>query len=111
MGAGLTPRWEGYGRWNMKHGELRHATPPLSRDDLPLQQRFGLLEVGSVKALGEPAVNRGQQGVGFPPLALRKPEAAQARGRAQLPGFGLLAAGQSQGLLEAGFGPRRIWDG
>jgi hypothetical protein len=68
-----------------------------------LQQRLRILQISGVKALGEPAIDRGQQGTRLGPLALLLPEAAQARGDPQLPGFGLLAAGNSQGLLEAGF--------
>ena len=44
------------------------------------------------------------------PLALLLPQPAQAHGGAQLPGFGLLAAGDGQGLLEAGFSLGRIRD-
>ena len=40
-----------------------------------LQQRPGLLEVSSVKALGEPAVDRRQERVGLGPLALVLPQA------------------------------------
>jgi len=56
------------------------------------QQRLGLLEVGGIKPLGKPTVDRGEQVIGCSPLALVLPEAAQARGGAQLEGFGLLAA-------------------
>jgi hypothetical protein len=35
-----------------------------------LQERFSLLEVGRLKALGEPAVDRGQQLMGFPAFPL-----------------------------------------
>ena len=41
-----------------------------------LQQRLGLLQVGRVKALGEPAIDRCQQLVGFGPLALLLPQAS-----------------------------------
>ena len=78
------------------------GTPMLLRQRL--QQGFGLLEVSGVKALGEPAVDRRQQLVGLGALALLLPQAGQAGGGAQLPGFGLLAAGNGEGLLEAGFG-------
>jgi hypothetical protein len=39
-----------------------------------VQQRLGLLEVGGVKALGEPAVDRRQQRMGFGLLALLLPQ-------------------------------------
>src|SRR6516225_10446809 len=68
-----------------------------------VQQRLGLLEVGRVKALGEPAVDRCQQLASFGALALVLPEASQAGGGAQLPGFGVLALGYTDGVLEAGF--------
>src|SRR5919106_2906802 len=66
------------------------------------QQVLRLLQVGRVKPLSEPAVDRRQQLEGFSTLALALPQPAQAHGGAQLPGFGLLAAGNGQGLLEAG---------
>jgi hypothetical protein len=46
------------------------------------QQRPGLLQIHSVKALGEPAVDRRQQLVGFSALALLLPETSQAHGGA-----------------------------
>src|SRR5881409_2496170 len=74
-------------------------TPPLLRFkscSQVFQQCLGLLEVGSVKPLGEPAVDRGEQVIGCSPLALVLPEAAQARGGAQFPRPGLLAAGHGE---------------
>ncbi len=44
-------------------------------------------------------------------LALLSSQAGEAQGSAQLPGFGLLVAGDGQGLLEAGFGLGRIRGG
>jgi hypothetical protein len=49
--------------------------------------------------------------VGFLSLALLLPQAAQAHGHAQLPGFGLLAARNHKGLLEASFRLGCIWEG
>jgi hypothetical protein len=70
------------------------------------------LQVRDVKLLGKPAIDRHQQGVGFGPFPLLLPELRQAHGRAQLPGFGLLTAGQSQGLLAAElFSPPLVPDG
>src|SRR5215813_8793876 len=60
------------------------------------QQRPGFLEVRGVKALGEPAVDRRQQLVGFRTLVLLLPQARQAHGGAQFQGLGLLAAGDLQ---------------
>jgi hypothetical protein len=76
-----------------------------------LQQRLGLLQIGGIEPLGEPAIDRGQQLVGLSPLALVLPQAAQAGGGPQLPRFGLLAAGNGQGLLETGFRSGRVRDG
>src|SRR5262245_2648284 len=75
------------------------------------QQCPGVLEVGGVKALGEPAVDRCQQIAGLIALALALPQLPQAHRRSQLPRLGLLAAGYSQCLLEAGFGPGCVWGG
>src|SRR6266446_406580 len=67
-----------------------------------IKQCSSLLEVSGVKPLGEPAVDRCEQVVGFGALALLLPEARQAHSGAQLQRFRLLAAGNVQGLLEAG---------
>src|SRR5262245_50426126 len=80
----------------------RERTALSSRERL--QQRLRLLEVGGVKALGEPAIDCRQQFVRLGALALLLPQAAQAHGGAQLPGLGLLAAGNGQGLVETDFG-------
>ena len=47
-----------------------------------VQQCLGLLQVGGVKALGEPAVDRGQQLTRLAALALVLPQARQAHGSA-----------------------------
>src|SRR5262245_1958196 len=49
-----------------------------------LQECPGLLEVGSVKALGEPAICFGQHLAGFGALALLLPQTTQAHGCTQL---------------------------
>src|ERR1700752_2979951 len=69
-----------------------------------VQQCLRLLQIGRVKALGEPAVDWREERLGFDPLALLLPQPTEAHRRTQLPGFGLLAAGDGKGLLEAGFG-------
>src|SRR6185436_10698842 len=69
-----------------------------------LQQRFRLLQVGGVKALGEPAVDRRQQRAGFSVLVLLLPEARQARGCAQLQRPRFLVAGNVEGLLKTRLG-------
>jgi hypothetical protein len=91
----------GYPRWRATHHK-RERVALSSRECL--QQRPGLLEVCRVKALGEPVIDGRQQGIGFGAFPLLLPQAAQAHSGAQLPGFGLLPAGNGQGLLEAGFG-------
>src|SRR5215510_11484757 len=55
------------------------------------QQCHGLLQVGGVKAFGEPTVNRREQLVGLGALALLLPQPCQAHGGPQLQRFGLLA--------------------
>src|SRR5262249_41732428 len=55
-----------------------------------------------IKSLGEPAIDRCQQVVRLLALALALPQVTQAGGGPQLPGFG---------LLEAGFGLRRVRGG
>src|SRR5499427_8006824 len=74
-----------------------------------LQQCLRLLEVGRVKPLGEPAVDRCQQLVGFCALALLLPQASQAHSSAQFQGFGLLAAGDVEGLTKTPPGFRHLW--
>src|SRR5215471_4036108 len=69
-----------------------------------LQQRLRLLQVSGVKSLSEPVVDWCQQRMCFGALALVLPEASEARGGAQLPGFGLLVAGNGESVLEADFG-------
>jgi hypothetical protein len=65
----------------------RVVSPQPRADPLPpkfqrqrRQQRLGLLQVGGVKALSEPAVGRRQQLAGRSALALTLPQASQARG-------------------------------
>src|SRR4029453_7530813 len=67
------------------------------------QERFGLLEVGRVKALGEPVVDFCQQLSGRCGLPLPLPEPREAQCSAQLQCLGLLATGYVQCLLETGF--------
>jgi hypothetical protein len=61
------------------------------------QQGFGLLQVGGVKPLGEPAINIRQELAGLVPLALPVPQPTQAHGRPRLQRFRLLAAGDGEG--------------
>jgi hypothetical protein len=48
------------------------------------QQRFGLLEIRRIEALGEPAIDRRQQRLRFSLLTLLLPEASKAHGGPQL---------------------------
>jgi hypothetical protein len=68
------------------------------------QQSFCLLEVGGVKALRAPAVDRREQVVGLVPLALLLPEPTQAHGGPHLQRFGLLATRHREGSVKAGLG-------
>ena len=68
-----------------------------------LQQRLYLLQIARVEALSEPPVNRSQQFARLLHLALVTPEASEAHGGAQFPGFGLLLAGHCESTLEVRF--------
>jgi hypothetical protein len=61
-----------------KEGRFGRLYPQL------LQKRLGLLEIGGVKALGEPVVDGAQQIVRLNTLALLLPKPTQAQGRPQL---------------------------
>ena len=71
-----------------------------------VQQDLGLLQVGGVEALGEPAVDRGEEITGLICFTLRLPQTGQRRCRAELQRFRFLMArgGQSsrEGLFQAG---------
>ena len=62
------------------------------------EQRLGLLQVGGVKALGEPAVALSEQLAGFLGLALPLPQPSSAHYRPQLSRLRVLAAGQRERL-------------
>src|SRR5262249_22631094 len=64
------------------------------------EQCLGFLEVGGIKTLGDPAVDRSEQVVGLGALALLLPQAAEAHGRAQLQRSGVLATGHGEGLTK-----------
>src|SRR5262245_57395050 len=68
-----------------------------------VEQRLGFLEVSRIKALGEPAIDRRKQLVGLSAFPLLLPQAGEAQSGPQLPGFGLLVAGNGKSLLETGF--------
>ncbi len=58
-----------------------------------VEQRFGILQIGGVEALGEPAVDRGEQRVRLGGLALVAPQPGEAGGGAQFPRLRLLRTG------------------
>src|SRR5262245_7686503 len=107
--ATRTPRIRPYAELTVHHrsqsdmcaGRLSHVSEPTSCE--LFQQRLGLLQVGSVEALAEPFVDWREQVVGFPGLALLLPEPTKAHRCPQLQRFGLLAAGDVEGLLKTGF--------
>src|SRR5262252_4298441 len=76
-----------------------------------LEHGFGVLQVRRVKPLREPAVDGRQQRVRLAALPLALPQPSQAQGRPQLPRLRLLAAGNGEGLLEAGFRLGGLRDG
>jgi hypothetical protein len=63
-----------------------------------VEQRLGVLEVGGVEALGEPAVDRREQITGFGAAILVAAESGEAHGGAQFPELGLLLLGDAQGF-------------
>jgi hypothetical protein len=67
------------------------------------EQGFGLLEVGGVKALSEPAIDRRQEVASFGAPVLLLPQAYQAHRCPQFQRFCLLAAGHVQSTLQPGF--------
>jgi hypothetical protein len=68
-----------------------------------LQQRLRLLQVSRIKSFGEPVIHGSEEVIGFLAFALLLPEASQARGRTEFPGFRLLALGYADGVMEASF--------
>src|SRR5262245_8023546 len=95
------------------HCKLSHnySTRLAGRSSQRPQQRLGVLEVGGIKALSEPAVDGFQQRVGFGTLALALPQAREAYRGTQLPRLRLLAVGYGECLLETGFCLVLIRDG
>ena len=60
-----------------------------------VQQRLCVFEVGRIKALGEPAVDRREDIAGLGLAALVTPEPGEAHGGAQFPELGLLLLGDA----------------
>src|SRR5262245_46339916 len=65
-----------------------------------IEQCFGLLQVGGIKPLGEPVVDRRQQRAGFGTPSLALPQTTQAHGGAQFEGFCLLLTRHVEGVLK-----------
>ena len=72
-----------------------------------LEQRLCLLQVGGIKAFGEPAVDLGEHRVRFVAATLLAKQPREARGRAQLPRFGALLACNLNRALKAALCFRR----
>ena len=72
-----------------------------------IEQRLGLLEVGGVKALGEPAVDRGQQLAGLGSLALAAATGGSGSWRPAAPATSPAGGGRCRGPGENRFPPHR----
>src|SRR5262245_15292852 len=74
-----------------------------------LKQRLGLLEVGGIKAFGEPVIDLLQQCTGFDALTLALPQACQAHSSAEFEGFCLLLTCHVESVLKAHLGVVLLW--
>src|SRR4030088_1438610 len=73
-----------------------------------VEPRPGLLQVGRIEALREPAMDRRQEIAGVVVRALVAPEPAKAAGGPQFPEPGALPARRRETSLKAGLGLRRV---
>ena len=64
-----------------------------------IEQCLSLLQVARVEAFGKPAVDRSEQVASLLRLALVAPEAREAHGGAEFPGFGLLLRFRASGYF------------
>ena len=69
-----------------------------------IEQPLGLLEVGGVEALGEPAVDRGEKAVRLGAPALLPPKPRKAHRSAQFPELRALFLCHRDGLVKSRFG-------
>src|SRR6516165_2874741 len=69
-----------------------------------VEQRFGVLQIGSVEAFGEPAIDRCQEVARCEALALVAPQPRETRCGAQFPGLGRHLPRQRDRGAEIGFG-------
>jgi hypothetical protein len=63
-----------------------------------VEQCFCLFEIGGGEALGEPAVDRGEQVAGGGAATTVAPQPGEATGGAQFPQLGFLLSGDAEGL-------------
>ena len=71
-----------------------------------IEQFLGFFQIARVEPLRKPPVNRSEQFARLLHLALVTPEACEAHGGAEFPGFCLLLTGDSEGVLEIRLGFR-----
>ena len=76
-----------------------------------VHQHFRFPQIARAKPLSEPPVQRSQQFARLLQLALVAPEACEAHGGAEFPGFGLLLASDSKCAIKMLFCFFRIWRG
>jgi hypothetical protein len=72
-----------------------------------VEQRLGVLQIGGVEALGEPAEDRGEQRHGLVRPALLAVQAGEAHSGAQFPGLRVLPSRDVDGLLHGRLGLAR----
>src|SRR4051794_22198414 len=91
--------------------------PQAAPEDVPrvlrqlIQQRLCVLQVRCIKALGEPAIDRREQIMGFHVLALVTHEPGEADRRPQLEELRALPLGNRDSLAIASLGRGSITDG
>ena len=73
-----------------------------------LKKRLRILQIGSFEAFGEPAVDRRQQVVGFPPLAATGPEPGDIAGGSKLEDPRRLLTGGGERGVESGLGAPNV---
>jgi hypothetical protein len=86
----------------------RHAPEPREAESRPsaqlVEQHLGVLEIGGVEALGEPAIDGGEQLVSLAAFTLVGPQAGEAGRRAQLERLGALSLRDLPCQMEARLG-------
>src|SRR4029450_6169131 len=69
-----------------------------------IKQRLGLLQVGGIKAFGEPVIDWREQRAGFDALIRALPQARQAHGGAEFERLRLLPTSHVEGALKTRLG-------